>query len=1267
MKKVLGQTVRDLKREVNKKVLKVPGLERKVLDATSNEAWGPHGSHLADIAQASRNHTEFQMIMGVLWKRLSDTGKNWRHVYKALILLEYLVTHGSERVIDEIKEHAHQISTLSEFQYVDSSGRDQGSNVRRKSQSLVLLVNDKDRIQEIRQKASGYREKFGKPGGHLSPGGYCDSYNEEKRNGNGKDDRYGRYGDASSRDGDRSDRESESRYSRDGSVDYEHQERDGNINDQNNINGNRGAEIDGNRADDDCYSSSRGSGATHDDHSQEGRNENRRNSEKNSGDPPSYEEALSEGRSSVHSERGGDPTVPAPKQTSPPPTCSTTHSTDELETSHPTVTNGPVNHNEFDPRGSASAPAVTSNGTEVDLLGSLSEPFSNDSAKLQSSSATDYGVDVLMDSGSGVTFTTTSSSFSQPFEDPFGDGPFRAIPSTDGNPVETQNPPSFRTTMNQGLELLPAQSVGHPMDNLHNFDYGTPFGDVSYTPSAVPNDQFSPANTQIVPQGFHDQETDILAGILPPTGLPAQSFQSDNGFGGYHQQSGVMPPETSQLGDLSPNRQTAQINNNFFSQQGVRAPSKPHMDSQIATHQHNQPDGGDFFQQLGSSVPTSVAPFGQTEPTSLTHDGCIFQQPGSTVQVTSSITPGSSFGANTQHYTNGPNPQQPSLSFNSSPMVPQDQKEPVAQNYNEVVLQQPTSSVPVAPHIALPTPNAHRDNGGFVQQHGAPQVQNDQNSQNFNNAFFHQQYTSTTPGTHHMAPEFSYASTSQQSGGNFIQQPSSSLGYPHFNTQQPGSPQIAPQGQKEQNPQNHNSDFLHQLSASSFSSSFSATSHVGPVSSYAPNALHNTGSFLQQPASLGNLPMNNPSSMHIAPQGLKEQNPQNYSSGFAHQQSASTATGAPHMVPGYSYPSNGQQNNGGFFQQPGLSLGNPPMNPQGQIDSAAQNCTGGFLQHKQESHVAGQNSGGNFHPSPGSAQFSPRRVDTAPNQNRNGPGGIVTQGGPANHNTSQPSMSTAAGPLALIPQPTKDKFETKSTVWADTLSRGLVNLSISGSKTNPLADIGIDFDAINRKEKRMEKPAATPAVSTVTMGRAMGSGSGIGRAGATALRPSGSPMMNSGINMGIGAGPGLGRGSGMPGYGGMNQQPMGGFAGMSQQQPVGGTGVMNQQPMGGLGGMNQQQIGGYGGMNQHQMGGFGGMNQQSMGMGFSPGAGMRPGIGMGPGAGMSPGMGMNLNMGQGSSTMQHPTGLPQGSPYNGGYNPNLGGGFLSQQPYGGGY
>lgn len=58
-------------------------------------------------------------------------------------------------------------------------------------------------------------------------------------------------------------------------------------------------------------------------------------------------------------------------------------------------------------------------------------------------------------------------------------------------------------------------------------------------------------------------------------------------------------------------------------------------------------------------------------------------------------------------------------------------------------------------------------------------------------------------------------------------------------------------------------------------------------------------------------------------------------------------------------------------------------------------------------------------------------------------GNIQPQSGPATPTASQRA-------LTLIPtvkvQPPKDKFETKSTIWSDTLSRGLVNLNISGRK-----------------------------------------------------------------------------------------------------------------------------------------------------------------------------------------------------------------------------
>ncbi|KAJ7520129.1 hypothetical protein O6H91_20G068000 [Diphasiastrum complanatum] len=162
LKKVFDQTVRELKREVSKKVLRVPEIETKVLEATSNEPWGPHGALMADIAEATYTDNELHMIMPILWKRLRDTGKNWRHVYKGLIVLEFLLANGAPEVIDEMRDHhVFQIQPLTKFYYIEQpSGKDFGMNVRRKAESLLVLLNDKHKIAEARCKASATKDKF---------------------------------------------------------------------------------------------------------------------------------------------------------------------------------------------------------------------------------------------------------------------------------------------------------------------------------------------------------------------------------------------------------------------------------------------------------------------------------------------------------------------------------------------------------------------------------------------------------------------------------------------------------------------------------------------------------------------------------------------------------------------------------------------------------------------------------------------------------------------------------------------------------------------------------------------------------------------------------------------------------------------------------------------------------------------------------------------------------------------------------------------------
>ncbi|GFY92852.1 ENTH/VHS family protein [Actinidia rufa] len=704
MKKAFGQTVRELKREVNKKVLKVPGIEQKVLDATSNEPWGPHGSILADIALATKNYHEYQMIMSVIWKRINDTGKNWRHVYK-----------------------------------------DQGSNVRKKSQSLVVLVNDKERLQEVRQKAAANRDKFrnASMGGMHRPntGGYDDDrydgrygsrdddrngYGREREWGSRDDDRSGKYGDTYGRDGDRYSRDSDERSGRDGYRDDDYRGRSRSIDDYQYGSRSRSSDREKDRAyEDDGHYSSRGSGARADDHSQDGGIPERKFSEQNLGAPPTYEEVVGEHRSPVHSERHGETSAASTSLSASLNQAIPAPGTPAAPASPP----APAFCSYFSPcpcscpcickQGTA---PVTSNSAETDLLGSLSDSFSNPLA-------------ITL-----VTPATTDSEANAPAD--FSYGPTNLAASTNITPTS-----SFHPSTNQPQSVAEVDTV----------DHGDTYPGMAYNPSINPNSQFSPHEFPT-----SDQNTDILADILPPSGpLPAVGPQT--GFSAQADQSAAMTGFSAQSG-------------------------------QPATYSGFPPQSQNVYSaQLG--------------------------------QPPSGFT--------------GPNP-----------------------------------------HPALPGANFY---GNFLQQQGHP--------------------TSSTPDN---------------------------------------TPNFLPQ-----------------------------TSPAAPVAS------------------------------HMTPQ-----------------------------IP---------------------------------------------------------------------------------------------------------------GSLAIVPQPGKDKFETKSTVWADTLSRGLVNLNISGPKINPLSDIGIDFDAINRKEKRMEKPTNTPVVSTITMGKAMGSGSGMGRAGVGALRPPPNPMVGSGMGMGMGMGMGGGPGAGMGmgNYGGMNQQPMG--------------------------------------------------------------------------------------------------------------------------------
>lgn len=153
-------TTSSIRRQMKNIVNNYSEAEIKVREATSNDPWGPSSSLMTEIADLTYNVVAFSEIMSMVWKRLNDHGKNWRHVYKALTLLDYLIKTGSERVAQQCRENIFAIQTLKDFQYIDRDGKDQGINVREKAKQLVALLKDEERLKSERAQALKTKERM---------------------------------------------------------------------------------------------------------------------------------------------------------------------------------------------------------------------------------------------------------------------------------------------------------------------------------------------------------------------------------------------------------------------------------------------------------------------------------------------------------------------------------------------------------------------------------------------------------------------------------------------------------------------------------------------------------------------------------------------------------------------------------------------------------------------------------------------------------------------------------------------------------------------------------------------------------------------------------------------------------------------------------------------------------------------------------------------------------------------------------------------------
>ncbi|XP_012560638.1 clathrin interactor 1 isoform X2 [Hydra vulgaris] len=172
--------IREIQDKVTNVVMNYTEVETKVREATNDDQWGPHGTIMNELAKFTYTYEHFPEVMGMLWKRLLLEQKYWRRVYKSLLLLRYLITNGSERVVTSARDHLFDMRQLESYQHIDELGKDQGLNIRHKVKEIIDLIQDDARLRDERKRSKVNKDKYvGMSSNVIEDSFYSDKYSRD--------------------------------------------------------------------------------------------------------------------------------------------------------------------------------------------------------------------------------------------------------------------------------------------------------------------------------------------------------------------------------------------------------------------------------------------------------------------------------------------------------------------------------------------------------------------------------------------------------------------------------------------------------------------------------------------------------------------------------------------------------------------------------------------------------------------------------------------------------------------------------------------------------------------------------------------------------------------------------------------------------------------------------------------------------------------------------------------------------------------------------
>ncbi|KAL0242923.1 hypothetical protein GEMRC1_005486 [Eukaryota sp. GEM-RC1] len=151
------------------KYLGVTTTELRVKEATSLDPWPASTTLLDKIVDATFSSYDLAHTFRVIFDRLGSPAKHFMQIQKSLILLEYLILHGSDSVVEQSRTQIYRIRTLKDFHHINEEGKDIGKAIRNRANHIVKLLTDEELLVAEQADAQRLRSRIqGRDGGTLS-------------------------------------------------------------------------------------------------------------------------------------------------------------------------------------------------------------------------------------------------------------------------------------------------------------------------------------------------------------------------------------------------------------------------------------------------------------------------------------------------------------------------------------------------------------------------------------------------------------------------------------------------------------------------------------------------------------------------------------------------------------------------------------------------------------------------------------------------------------------------------------------------------------------------------------------------------------------------------------------------------------------------------------------------------------------------------------------------------------------------------------------